>query len=120
MALARDPVDRDQSGEEQQLVGDGIEQLAEVGHLVPGPGEMAVVDVADRGRQEDEEGDQLGPVALDERQQRDDRRKADPDQRDDVGEGPHARGYPSVFTTFLLIALSVSKTPSPVSATASK
>ena len=31
-----------------------------------------------------------------------------------------ATTYPSVLTTFLLIALSVSKTPSPVSATASK
>ena len=28
--------------------------------------------------------------------------------------------YPSVFTTFLLMALRVSNTPSPVSATASK
>ena len=34
-------------------------------------------------------------------------------------QGPH-RGYPSVLTTLLLIALSVSKTPSPVTATASK
>ena len=31
-----------------------------------------------------------------------------------------ARAYPSVLTTFLLMPFSVSKTPSPVSATASK
>jgi hypothetical protein len=116
----RDPVDGNEGGEQEQLVGDGIEQLAEVGHLIAGARQIAVIDVAHRGDQEDEKGDELGPVPLDERQQRDDRGEADPDHRDDVGDRPHGGCYPRVLTTLLLIALRVSKTPSPVRATASK
>src|SRR5690349_20450635 len=116
----RDPVDRDQRGEQQQLVGNGVEHLAEVADLITRAGQVPVVHVADGGREKDEERDELRPIALDERKQGDDRGKADPDQRDDVRERPHAARYPNVLTTLLLIAFRVSKTPSPVSATASK
>src|SRR5712692_1535692 len=86
--LPRDPVDRDQGGEEQQLVGDRVEEDAEIGDLLPAAGEAAVEDVAHRGGDEDHEADELGPVAFDERQERDDRGEADPDDRDDVGQRP--------------------------------
>jgi hypothetical protein len=38
VALAGDPVDGDERGEEQQLVGYGIEEFAEVGDLVAAAG----------------------------------------------------------------------------------
>jgi hypothetical protein len=117
---AGDEVDGDEGGEQQQLVGHRVEHLAQVGHFAAPAGQVPVEDVADRGDDEHDERDQLGPVPLDERQQGDDRGEADPDDRDDVRQGPHGGGYPRVFTTLLLIALRVSKTPSPVSATASK
>src|SRR5919112_1659897 len=120
VTLARDPVDGYEGGEEQQLVSDRVEQLAEVGDLIPATGEMAIVDVADSGHDENGEGDQLGPIPLDERQQCDHGGKADSDQRNDVGQVPHDAAYPKVLTTFLLMALRVSNTPSPVKATASK
>src|SRR4029077_14958851 len=91
---AGDPVDRDEGGEEEQLVGNRIEQLAEVGDLVPGPGQVSVVDVADGRDEEDDERDELRPVARDEGQERDDRGEADPDQGDDVRDRPHAGGLP--------------------------
>ena len=49
---AGDPVDRDEGGEEQQLVGERIEQLAEVGDQVAAAGEVAVDDVGDGGEDE--------------------------------------------------------------------
>src|SRR5213595_3723421 len=80
--MTRHPEDGDQRGEQQQLVGDRIEQLAEVAHGVVATRQPPVQDVRERGDEKDDEGDDLGPIALDEWQQGDDRREANARQRD--------------------------------------
>src|ERR1051326_5869061 len=91
--VAREPEDGNQHREQQQLVRDGIEQLAELAHLVAPAGGAGVHDVRSSGREEDQERDHLGPVPLDEGEQRDDRRETDAREREDVGQGPaHSRG----------------------------
>ncbi len=45
-----------QTGEEQALVGDGIEKRAQAGALVVVPGDVTIHAVADRGHDEDEDG----------------------------------------------------------------
>src|SRR6185503_5537813 len=107
--------------EQEQLVGNRVEQLAEVAHRVVATREPPVQHVRKRGDQEDDERDDLGPIALDERKQCDDRREADTGQRDDIREGPAHRtaSQLSVFSTSLLTAFNVSKTPSPRTATPS-
>ena len=51
--LPRDPVDRDQGGEEQQLVGDRIEQLPRSVTWLRCAGQPPVDDVGHGGREED-------------------------------------------------------------------
>ena len=44
-----DPEDRDERGEQQQLVGDGIEQLPELAHLLIAAREISVARMVLRG-----------------------------------------------------------------------
>ena len=89
-----DPIDRDQHGKQEQFVGNRIEHLAEIGDFVPTSREVSVEDVAHRRHDEYDEGDELGPIALDEGQKSDDRREADADESDDVGQRPHGGRLP--------------------------
>ena len=92
--MPREPEDWDQRREQQQLVGDRIEQLAQLAHRVVAAREVAVHDVGRGGGEEDQERDHLGPVPLDEREQGDDRREADAREREDVGQGPAHKTAP--------------------------
>src|SRR5205823_4625775 len=80
---AGEPEDRDQRGEQEQLVGDRVEQLPQLAHLVTPAGEVAVHYVRGTGGEEDQERDDLRPVPLNEREQRDDRREADAREGED-------------------------------------
>src|SRR3989475_5392146 len=92
--MAREPEDGDERREQQQLVGDRVEQLPQLAHFVAAAGEVAVHHVRGARREEDHERDDLGPVALNEGKQRDDRREADAREGEDVGQGPPHRTVP--------------------------
>src|SRR5436190_6570525 len=119
--MAGDPENRNERGEEQQLVGDRVEQDAELAGRAVAARQVAIEQIGECGDEEHDEGDDLGPVAGNERKQRDDGRERDARQCDDVRQGPpHRAGFQlSVLRTSLLTAFRVSNTPSPRTATAS-
>src|SRR5690606_29952065 len=61
VALAGNPVDRDQRGKEEELVGNRVEELAQVADHVAAAGQVAVEYVAHGGDHEDHEADELRP-----------------------------------------------------------
>ena len=95
----RTPIDErqgDHSGEQQRLVGDGIDEGAEFRALVEAPGDPAIDAVGRRGENENPERppaqrlDRLAGfhrVAVVKRQHRIHRNQADPGDRDFTGEG---------------------------------
>ena len=81
-AVDEDPADGD---EEQEAVGDRVEQLAELGHLVEVPGDVAVEEVGDA--EHGQQAGRRGPVLLDEEEPQEDRKEQESDERDDVRHG---------------------------------
>ena len=81
-AVDEDAADPD---EEEQPVGHRIEDLADVGHLVEVPGDVAVEEVGDA--EDGEQGRRLGPVLLGEQQPEEHRQHGQPHDGDDVRDG---------------------------------
>ena len=82
---------RDERGRDEDLVGGGIEQLAELRDLLAPPRDESVQEVRQRGEQEHPEADER--LALELGQQNDDeqRNQEDPEERQDVGNGQDMR-----------------------------
>src|SRR5882724_6247016 len=72
-----------------------VSELGQLLDLVAPARQIAIHDIRGDGREEDQERDDLGPVPLDEGEEREDRREADARQRQDVGEGPAHKTAPS-------------------------
>ena len=85
-AVAREQEHRDEGGEEEQLVGERIEQRPEPGDEVPAAGELAVPVVGDGDDDEERERGEPERPRGRERQQRHERRDDDTTDRERVRE----------------------------------